>query len=178
MATLSSLGIVTITTFLVIVLARAAWHKYDRFLETVGFAQGYGVVPHAWVMPIVRALTLAEATTVLALILPQTRALGGLAAVGLFAGYGVLMATALMQGRREIDCGCGGLPQIVSGFTLARNAVLVLLALNIAAWPGQVVVVRPLEAAVAIGAGLVLTAIYATIERLAAHIPHIRQKEH
>ncbi len=174
MATLSALSVVAITTFLVIVLARALWHKVDRFLETVGFAQGYGAVPQDWVVPAVRALMLVEAATICALIVPQTRVWGGLAAAALFAAYGVLMARALLQGRREIDCGCGGLPQVVSGFALARNAGLTLLAVILSALPGGTIAVRPHEAAAAIGAGLVLTAIYATIERLAAHIPHIR----
>lgn len=177
MATLGALGGVTITTFLVIVLARAAWHKFDRFLETVGFAQGYGLVPHEWTVPIVRGLMLIEAAMVLCLLLPSTRVLAGLGAAGLFAGYGLLMAWALLKGRSEIDCGCGGAPQIVSGFTLARNAVLTLLALSVAALP-ETIVVRPLEAIAAISAGLVLTAVFATIERLASHIPNIRQEGH
>lgn len=42
MTVLASLDSVTITSFLAIILARAAWHKVDRFLETVGVAQGYG----------------------------------------------------------------------------------------------------------------------------------------
>ena len=57
MASLAPLLSVTITSFLVIVLARAVWHKVDRFLETVGFAQGYGLVPDAWAVLIVRALS-------------------------------------------------------------------------------------------------------------------------
>lgn len=177
MTNLSALAAVTITTFLVVVLTRAAWHKFDRFLETVGFAQGYGLVPHHWVIPIVRALMLAEIIAVMALILPATQAFGALVAAALFAGYGLLMGTALARGRREIDCGCGGLPQIVSGFTLGRNAVLVALSLCVAAFP-VTAAVPPVDAAAAIGAGLVLTAIYTNIERLAAHIPYIRQEEH
>ena len=34
MAALASLASVTVTSFLVIVLARAVWHKVERFLET------------------------------------------------------------------------------------------------------------------------------------------------
>lgn len=175
MAEIASFFSVAITTFLVVILTRAAWHKFDAYLETIGFAQGYDLVPEAWVPGILRALMLAEAAAVLALLLPQTRMFGGLLAAGLFAGYGLLMALALSQGKREIDCGCGGLPQVVSGFTLARNGVLVALALFVSTFHD--VLLRPLEAAVAIGGGLVLAMIYAVIERLASHIPHIRQKE-
>lgn len=172
MAEPDTLASVTITAFLVIVLMRACWHKLDHFLETVGFAQGYGLVPDRWTAPIIRGLTLAEALAVLALIIPAMRPLGGFAAAALFAGYGLLMMAALMQGRRHIDCGCGGPPQIVSTLTLGRNAMLTALALAVAALP--VTSVKPVEAAVAITAALILSAIYAVAEKLASHLPYIR----
>jgi len=173
MGALAALASVTITSFLVIVLARAVWHKVEAFLETVGFAQGYGLVPEAWAAPIVRGLILAEGAAVLMLLVPGTRPWGGMLAAGLFAGYGLLMATALMQGRRRIDCGCGGLPQLVSGFTLGRNAVLAALSLGVALLPAAAL--PGAGAAVAIAGALVLVAIYTIIERLASHLPHIRQ---
>ncbi len=173
MAPLAAFASVTITSFLVIVLARAVWHKLERFLETVGFAQGYGLVPDAWAAPIVRALTLAEAVAILMLLIPAWRLIGAGLAAGLFAGYGAIMAAALVQGRDRIDCGCGGLPQIVSGFTLGRNAVLTALALAVAVLPAAALP-RP-EAAFAIAGALVLVAIYAIAERLASHLPYIRQ---
>lgn len=171
----AALAAVTITAFLVIVLARAAWHKIDRFLETVGFAQGYGLVPEAAAAPVVRALTAAEVVTILALLVPATRPLGGLAAAGLFAGYGLLMAMALRQGRTRIECGCGGPPQLVSGFTLARNAGLAALGLAVAVLP--VASVPPLGALLAIVAALVLAAQYGILEKLASHLPNIRTGE-
>lgn len=175
MGSVAPLVSVTVTTFLVIVLARAAWHKSDRFLETVGFAQGYGLISDRWAAPIVRALTVAEGAAVLALLVSDLRPLGGLLAAGLFAGYGGAMGVALTQGRSEIDCGCGGTPQIVSGYTLMRNAVLTLLALAIAAQPATTVGL--VDAAAAIAVALVLAAIYAVIEKLASHLPNIRAGE-
>ena len=170
-----ALASVTITAFLVILLARAAWHKIAHHLETVGFAQGYGLVPEAWAAPIVRALAGAEIAILLALLFPATRALAGLAAAGLFAGYGLLMAAALLKGRRRIDCGCGGAPQIVSGFTLARNACLAALGLAVAALP--VAGVAPFEAAAALAIALAFAAVFAVIEKLASHLPHIRRED-
>lgn len=173
MGALAPLLSVTITSFLAILLARSIWHKLDRHLETVGFAQGYGLVPDAWAAPAVRALTLAEGAALLALLWPGLRPLGGAIAAALFAGYGLMMALALWQGRSRIECGCGGTPQIVSAYTLSRNAVLTALALAVAALPA--LPVTPAEAAAAIAAALVLSAILATIEMLASHLPHIRQ---
>lgn len=173
MGDLSQLTSATLTSFLVLVLARAAWHKWQAFYETVGFAQGYGLVPRHMVPAIVRGLMGAEALTVLALLLPVTRPFGGLMAAGLFAGYGVLMAAALLRGQTEIDCGCGGTPQIVSGLTLGRNAVLTVMALAVA-----MITTGPLGAMgaiMAITAGITLFAIYGVAEKLASHLPHIRQ---
>lgn len=175
MAGPGSLASVTITAFLAIVLARACWHKLDRYLETVGFAQGYRLVPDAWAAPLVRALTVAEASTLLALLVPATRPLGGLAAASLFAGYGLLMAAALLGGRSRIECGCGGPPQLVSAFTLARNAGLAALGVAVAVLP--VTTVPPPDAVVAIAAALVLAAVYGVAEKLASHLPHIRREE-
>lgn len=175
MAPLASLAAITLTGFLVIVLARAVWHKLDRFLETVGFAQGYQLIPERWTAPVVRGLTIAEAAAVLALIAPGLRPLGGLLAAGLFAGYGALMAVALSRGRSRIDCGCGGPPQIVSAFTLARNAVLTLMAATVAFMPP--VAAAPADVAAAVAGALVLAAVYAVIEKLASHLPHIRRED-
>ena len=171
----AALASVTITAFLVIILARAAWHKIDRFLETVGFAQGYGLVPEAAAAPVVRALSAAELAAILALLVPATRPIGGLAAAVLFAGYGLAMAEALRQGRTRIECGCGGPPQLVSGFTLARNTGLAGLGLAVAFLP--VASVPPWGALVAIVAALVLAAQYGILEKLASHLPNIRMGE-
>ncbi|MFV0384285.1 MauE/DoxX family redox-associated membrane protein [Paracoccus sp. (in: a-proteobacteria)] len=173
MALIAPLLAVTITSFLAIILARAAWHKADRFLETVGFAQGYGLVPDHWAAPIIRALTVIETLAVLALLAPPLRPLGSAMAAALFAGYGLLMAVALLNGRDRIDCGCGGAPQIVSRFTLLRNVVLTALALCLLVLPAATV--PALDAACAILAALVLTAIYAVLEKLSSHLPNIRQ---
>ncbi|WP_172329947.1 MauE/DoxX family redox-associated membrane protein [Mangrovicoccus sp. HB161399] len=162
-----------VTGFTVLVLARAAWHKASAYHETVGFAQGYGLVPAAWTYPIVRALTAAEILAIALMFLPATRASGGLLAAGLFAGYGVLMGLALRNGRSEIDCGCGGAPQVVSGLTLGRNALLSGLALGIALIPAGPVGVP--GALVSLAAGLTFFAVYGVAEKLASHLPNIRR---
>ncbi|AJE48052.1 MauE/DoxX family redox-associated membrane protein [Celeribacter indicus] len=173
MAGLGQLAAATLTTFLVLVIARAAFHKWTAFHETVGFAQGYAIAPRHMVPAIVRGLAGLEVLAVAALIVPLTRPAGGLLAAGLFAGYGGLMALALLRGRTEIDCGCGGVPQVVSPLTLARNALLTLAALIVAAIP--VGALGAAGAAIALTAGLTLTAIYGVAEKLASHLPHIRQ---
>lgn len=172
MADLAQLASATLTSFLVLILARAAWHKGQSYLQTVGFAQGYGLVPASWTPAIVRGLMIAEALVVLALVLPVTRSFGGLAAAGLFLGYGVLMVLALGRGQTEIDCGCGGAPQIVSAITVGRNLLLTALALAVALVPPASI--GPAGAALAVTAGVTFFAIYGVAEKLASHLPHIR----
>ncbi|MDO6458396.1 MauE/DoxX family redox-associated membrane protein [Celeribacter halophilus] len=173
MGDLSQLASATLTSFLVLVLARAAWHKWQAFYETVGFAQGYRIVPRHLVPAIVRGLMGVEVITILTLLLPFTRPFGGIMAAVVFAGYGLLMATALLRGQTEIDCGCGGAPQIVSGLTLGRNTVLTVMAFSV----GLLTVgpVGPAGAVTAITAGITLYAVYGVAEKLASHLPHIRQ---
>ena len=81
-------------------------------------------MPDAWAAPVVRALTVAEGATILALLVPATRPLGGLLAAGLFAGYGLLMAAALApRAARGSSAAAAARPQLVSACTLGRNAV-------------------------------------------------------
>lgn len=173
MIALSQLAAATVTSFLVLILARAAWHKGQAFHQTVGFAQGYGLVPASWTPALVRGLMLAETLLVLALLLPASRPLGGVMAAALFAGYGLLMVLALAHGRREIDCGCGGAPQIVSGLTVGRNLLLTALALAVAAVAPAPI--GTLGALLSVTAGLTFYAIYCLAEKLASHLPNIRQ---
>lgn len=172
MAELAQLAVAALTSFLVLVLARAAWHKWQAFHETVGFAQGYAVVPEEAVPAIIRGLTGLEALAIVALLLPVTSSLGGLLAAALFAGYGALMATALHRGQTEIDCGCGGAPQIVSALTVGRNVVLTAMALCVAMVP--VTQIGVAGSVVAITAGVTLFAILGVAEKLASHLPNIR----
>lgn len=157
MAAVLTLGGQAATAFVVLILFRAVWHKATAYLQVVGFAQGYGLIPDRLAYPAVRALTGAEALAIVLLALPPTRMAGGLIAALLFAAYAIAMALALRAGRREIDCGCGGAPQIVSGATLARNGVLILLALGAAAAPATPVGALPAAAAILVAVTLWLS---------------------
>lgn len=145
------------TTFVVLILFRAFWHKITAYLEVVGFAQDYELVPERWTYGLVRALTVLEGIAILALALPMTRLLGAALAAGLFAGYGVIMVLALKQGKTQIECGCGGTPQVVSSVTLARNALLVALALGAGLAPDAAVGVWAAAAAILVALTLWLS---------------------
>lgn len=163
------------TAFVVLILFRAFWHKTTSYLEVVGFAQDYELVPERWTYGLVRALTVLEGIAILTLALPMTRLFGAVLAAGLFAGYFVLMALALKQGKTQIECGCGGTPQVVSVVTLLRNAVLVALALGAGLAPDAPVGVWAAGAAILVALTLwlsltvaeTLDATRARVERLA-----------
>lgn len=118
-----------------LILFRAAWHKVTAFAKVTGFAQGYGLLSERWIPVAVRGLAGAELLAAALLAVPATRLVGGALAAALFAGYAVAMALALRAGRRTIDCGCGGPPQLVSGLTVARNLLLAALALALTQAP-------------------------------------------
>jgi hypothetical protein len=96
--------------------------------------EGYALVPAGATRAAAAVFTAIEAALAAALLAPQdmgvrSAALGGAAL--LFALYAAAIAINLARGRREIDCGCGGpaahLP--LSGWLVARNGLLVAVAL-------------------------------------------------
>lgn len=173
MVIIVSLLVASLTCFIAVILMRAAWHKFEHFLETVGFAQGYGIVPEAWAAPIVRSLATAEVLITAGLVLPRLHDWAAGAAAVLFSGYAGLMLVALLQGKREIDCGCGGAAQEVSFATVGRNLALCAIALAIALLPTAPV--GAFGAVLAVMGGFVLMMIYIIWEKIASHRPHIRQ---
>lgn len=173
MAALLSLSGGAVATLLAAVFLRAAWHKAAAFLETVGVVRDYRLIPDAWAGPVVRALSVAEALVVLALVVPATRSLGALAAASLLTVYAVAMGQVLRSGRRAVDCGCGGVPQPISPALLARNGILAGLAVALAVLPPAAM--GPTGAAVSVLGGLTLWALLGLGETIHANTRHLRR---
>jgi hypothetical protein len=68
------------------------------------------------------------------LVVPGTRLGGALLAAALWATYLAFILRAVLMGRREMDCGCsfGGTRRPLGSYQIARNAVLITLALAVA----------------------------------------------
>lgn len=162
----------TLTCFLAALLLRAVWHKAQAFLETTGFVAGYGIVPPGREALATRLVIATEAAVLVALVIPATRSIGAAGAALVLAGYALAMAAALRRGQRQIDCGCGGAPQFVSGLTIARNLTLAALAFLLAALPAGSTG-GAAGAALAVAGGLTLWCLYAIVERLIANAGHI-----
>jgi hypothetical protein len=108
-----------------LIFARSTVHKLADFPYFVATLRDYRLLPPALLSAVASSLTLSEASSVVLLILPTTRATGALSALALLALYALAMAANLQRGRTRIDCGCGGPGQAISWMLVARNAVLV-----------------------------------------------------
>jgi hypothetical protein len=157
---------------LAVLFAAAASHKVReprRFRATVA---EYRVLPGLLVTPAALALVGGEVGVAMALVLPAWRTAGLLGAAALLALYGAAIAVNLARGRRDLDCGCAGpaMRRPISGWLVARNAVLAAVALA-----GLVpTAARPLvwvDALTILGSTAALAALYAALDRMIAQLP-------
>lgn len=155
-----------IAFFLAWLLGVSAWHKFRSpafYRSLVGVYLGGLPVPAG----LVPALAGAETALALLLVLPATRALALACAAGLLLGYALLMANKLLEGRRDLRCGCAGpaADVLLSPALVLRN--LVCAGLGLAAIP---LVAGPFGFVVTLVAGLsvasFLTLMYLCCEQL------------
>jgi len=115
--------------FLVCLFVQAAWHKlgapqyYRRLMTRYVGRLGGGIA--VWLV------ALLEAYIALSLLLPQSRSAGLAAAAALLLAYGGLMASQVLRGESNMQCGCAGPgSQLgVSWALVVRNGVCAGLAL-------------------------------------------------
>lgn len=147
---------------LALLLASGAVQKARDFAGFRAAIEGYELLPTRAAGPAAIAFTGLEAVLASLLVVPagiglRTAALGATAL--LFALYGTAIAINLARGRRDIDCGCSGPAARIplSGWLLARNALLAGAALACASGTTQ----RGLGAidALTIGAAITLLAL-------------------
>lgn len=174
METLDPAIALTLRGALALLFASAAWHKLrdpSYFRAALG---GYALLPASLLAPVARALPVAEAVAAAALLLGLP---GGAAlACGLLGAYTGAIAFNLGRGRRDIDCGCGGpaaARQVLSGWLVARNAVLLVAAIALLLPPAS----RTLGALDLVVAALGLVAatlVYTAADQLAANWPRLQ----
>lgn len=102
----------------------AARHKMaepTRFKATLA---AYQVLPAPLVPAVARGIPYLEMAIVFLILIPATREPAALTAGALFLIYAAAMAVNLGRGRTDIDCGCGGQPQLLSPWLLLRNLIL------------------------------------------------------
>ena len=113
------------------VFALAAFTKLRALDEFIGVVHNYRVLPEVLVRPVAYGLPPLEAAAALGLLIAPARAPAASGAAALLVVFGLAMAVNLVRGRVEIDCGCfaSALKQRISWSLVARNLVLIGLAL-------------------------------------------------
>jgi Methylamine utilisation protein MauE len=113
------------------VFALAAVTKLRALDEFIGVVHNYRVLPEILVRPVAYGLPPLEAAIALGLLIEPTRMLAASGATALLLVFGFAMAVNLVRGRVEIDCGCfaSALKQRIGWSLVARNLVLIGLAL-------------------------------------------------
>ncbi|MCG6228448.1 MauE/DoxX family redox-associated membrane protein [Vibrio furnissii] len=154
----------TLMTFFVLVFIQAALHKGSDLRRFSGYINQYSrhFEPRAY--PLAVLLLVCEIAAVALSITPATNALGEGLMLLLLVGYTLAMSLQLRSGQREIDCGCGGTPIVVSRRTLMRNATLMVLAGSMLLTANQPI--TSLSLALAIGGGMLLWFGYYLLEQL------------
>ncbi len=161
---------------LALLFALAAWHKLGDAKRFSGVVRAYRVVPRGWEAAVARLLPLTEASVALGLCYAPAREVAALTAVGLLWVYSFAIAANLVAGNRNIDCGCFAASTVVplSGWLLARNALLIAAALLIA------LPVRPralvwIDALTVVAALVTLSLLWLAGRRLAQTGPSLRR---
>ncbi|MCC5887399.1 MAG: methylamine utilization protein MauE [Gammaproteobacteria bacterium] len=119
---------------LALLFLHAAWHKWTAGLRFEAQLAEYRMLPEAAVPGAARTLMVLEALVAMGLLLPVLRQPAAILAALLLGAYALAMAVNLARGRHHIDCGCGDTPQLLSGWLVGRNLVLVA---------GSVLLARP-----------------------------------
>jgi hypothetical protein len=119
--------------FEALLLAVSALHKGLRWPESRQVVRQFAGIPAALAAPVLAAVIFAELSAALLLGLAVTRAAGALLAALLLGCYLLLIVRALVQHRRDVDCGCSfGPARPLGAFQLVRNGVLLAMTLLLA----------------------------------------------
>ena len=121
--------LVAVSWLLAAIFAAAVRHKIGEHARFAAALAAYRLVPAGVVGLAAKLLAAFEVVAVILLVLVMPAGL--LLASGLLALYLAAMGVNIARGRAFIDCGCGDEPTPLSHGTLARNAVLIALALGV-----------------------------------------------
>jgi hypothetical protein len=135
----AQLLIVQLAAFLAALLWVSGLHKLVRRERTQTIVREFAGVPPRLAPLLVAAVAAAEVLAGVLLWLPSSRVLGGALALLIWGGYLGLIVRAIMQGRRDADCGCsfGAGQRPLGAYQVARNTGLCGAALLVAAAAGS-----------------------------------------
>jgi Methylamine utilisation protein MauE len=157
--------------FQAFLLAAAAVHKAARWTHSLTVVQQFAGVPGTLAASSLGAATAAELAAGALLLVPAYRATGAVLAALLWTLYVALIIRAVVQGRRDVDCGCGFGPtsRPLGRFQIVRNVMLAALAVCIA-WVSAFHGAAAIQGTFVVG-GLGLLALYGALDQVMALRP-------
>ena len=161
--------------FQALLLAASAFHKASTWSGSLGIMRQFGGVPRPLASTALGTVIASEFLAALLLLVPDYRAAGAILAAALWTVYLGLILRAVLQNRRDLECGCSfGLPsgpssRPLGAFQLVRNAVLAAMAAGIASLSAAAGGV-PVELSQVLG-GVALLALYGALDQVMALQP-------
>ena len=162
---------VQMATFQAMLLAASAVHKAVRWTHSRNVMRQFAGVPGVLAGPSLGVATAVELAAGALLMVPAYRTTGAVLAALIWTLYVALIVRAIVQGRRDVDCGCsfGPTSRPLGSFQIARNLVLAALAVCIA-WVSAVGGAVPGQGTFVLG-GLALLALYGALDQVMALQP-------
>jgi hypothetical protein len=157
--------------FQAMLLAASAVHKAARWTHSLTVVRQFAGVPGALAASSLGAATVAELVAGALLMVPAYRTTGAVLAALIWTLYVALIVRAIVQGRRNVDCGCsfGPTSRPLGSFQIARNLVLAAVALFIA-WASAFDGTVSTQGTFVLG-GLALLALYGALDQVMALRP-------
>lgn len=134
MSGVARLLISQLSAFVALLLVASAIHKVMRRERAERVVHEFAGAPKSTAPWTVLGVALGELLAGALLLLPAYRPDGALLALAIFSAYLALILRAIVQGRRDVDCGCsfGPTRHALGTFEVARNSLLVLFAVLLA----------------------------------------------
>ena len=117
--------VLIISASLALLFFMSARHKMSEPRQFAATLSAYRLLPESMVPAVARVLPVIEMALVFMILVPFTRSIAAVVAAILLSAYALAMGVNMARGRSDIDCGCGGQPQLLSPWLLLRNCVLV-----------------------------------------------------
>jgi hypothetical protein len=158
-------------TFQAMLLAASAVHKAVRWTHSRNVMRQFAGVPGVLAGTSLGVATAVELAAGAQLLVPAYRTTGAVLAALIWSLYVALIVRAVVQGRRDVDCGCsfGPTSRPLGSFQIARNLVLAALAVFIA-WVSASGGSVPAQGTFVLG-GLALLTLYGALDQVMALQP-------
>jgi hypothetical protein len=157
--------------FQAMLLAASAVHKAVRWTHSRNVMRQFAGVPGVLAGSSLGVATALELAAGALLLVPAYRTTGAVLAALIWTLYVALIVRAVVQGRRDVDCGCsfGPTSRPLGSFQIARNLVLAALAVFIA-WVSASGGGVPAQGTYLLG-GFALLALYGALDQVMALQP-------